>query len=130
MRRLSFLLFFALFSASWAALPPQSPEDLLGNSSDVVVGTVVEVRTWTERVKYGRDNFSVALVRIESVEKGKLQPGVLIEAHFRQTESRSKGWAGPQGQNEILEKGERARLYLQKVDGVYKLLEPNGWVTP
>ncbi len=130
MRKLSFLLFLALFGVSWAALPPLSPERLLDDSSDVVVGDVVEVRTWTERVKYGRDNFSVALVRIESVEKGKLQPGVLIEAHFRQTESRSKGWAGPQGQNEILKKGERARLYLRKVDGVYKLLEPNGWAAP
>lgn len=130
MRRLSFLFVLLLVSGAWAALPPRSPEQLVDDSSDVVVGTVVEVKSWTERVKFGNDLYSTALVRIETVEKGKLKPGVLIETHYRQTGSRSKGWAGPQGQNEALTKGTRARVYLEKQDGMYKLLEPNGWSAP
>ncbi len=128
--KLTLIVLLALLSVAWAALPPRSPEELAEHASDVIVGTVVETRTVSERVQYGRDLISVAMVRIESVEKGKLKPGVLIEAHFRQTESRSKGWAGPQGQNEPLTKDLKARLYLTKTKGVYQLLEPNGWSTP
>lgn len=128
--KLTLVLLLTLLSVAWAALPPRSPEDLVEQASDVVIGTVVEVKTVSERVKYGRDKFSAAMFRIESVEKGKLKPGVLIETHFRQTESRGKGWAGPQGQNEALTKGLQARLYLTKTDGIYQLLEPNGWATP
>jgi hypothetical protein len=113
-----------------AALPPLSTDQLVNDSSDVVVAEVMKVKTWTERVKYGRDEFSVAMVKIATVEKGKLQPGVLIEVHYRQTGSRAEGWAGPQGQNSPLPEGEKVRLYLLKQEGVYRLLEPNGWTTP
>lgn len=130
MRYLVLLLFLALSGPSWAALPPQSSELLLEGSSDVVVGTVVKLKSWSERVKYGRDEVFVALLRVDSVEKGKLQPGVLIEVHYRQTQSRAKGWVGPQGQSKGLEQGQTARLYLNKSEGVYRLLEPNGWSTP
>ncbi len=128
--KLTLVFLLTLLSVAWAALPPRSPEELVEQASEVVVGTVVEVKTVSERVKYGRDKFSVAMFRIESVDKGKLKPGVLIETHFRQTESRATGWAGPQGQNEPLTKGLQARLFLTKTDGIYQLLEPNGWTAP
>ena len=59
--------------------PPPVDRPAVNDSSDVVVAEVMKVKTWTERVKYGRDEFSVAMVKIATVEKGKLQPGVLIE---------------------------------------------------
>lgn len=113
---------------SRAALPPLSGEHRQQNSNAIVTATVISLETNKVGVKIGGyDILTTAKVKVETVEKGEIQPGKTIEVHYRQTGKRPKGWAGPQGQNQALTEGATVRLYLDQTFGAYHLLSPNGW---
>lgn len=123
------LFFFLCGSSAWAALPPLDSQEQRNESSEVVVGTVMNVRSKLEDVGNGKDRVYRVSFRVEGVEKGGLRSGVLITALFRQTAQRPDGWAGPQGQNVALTEDLKARLFLREADHEFWLLSPNGWET-
>ena len=74
-----------------------------------------------------------AKIRVHKFVRAELfseQEAETIEVKFWRPAKRPRGWAGPQGQNSILWRGEEVRLYLTRDSnqaGVYHLLMPNGW---
>jgi len=112
-----------------AAVPPLSPEELKASASNIVIGEVRNVYV-TERTlrKEFTDRLYVLEVLPKEVVKGKaLSSGRLIYARTWRPSSRPPGWAGPQGQNEIPERGKRVRLYLARdKEGGWDVLTPNG----
>ncbi len=127
MTRRIFLLVLTLTLIASAALPPLSDEERFNQSTDIVVGEVRAVKSKEEKVKQGTDWNYTAEVVVQSIVKGPIKPGDVIKVQFDKTGKRPMGWAGPQGQNEVLKEGTRARLYMTKDIGYYRLLVPNGW---
>lgn len=123
----TWLLILALTLTAWAALPPLSDEERFNKSTDIVIGEVRSVKVREEKVKNGTDFNYTAQVVVQSRVKGPLNAGDVINVQFDKTGKRPLGWAGPQGQNEVLTEGTRARLFMTKDIGFYRLLHPNGW---
>ena len=108
---------------AWAALPPLSEQDRQEQASDILDGTVLNIkRTEVDNDIEYRLNF-----RVENKVKGTLRSGILLPVILRQTGKRPAGWAGPQGQNEIPAEDQKVRFFLLEQQGVYRALEPNGW---
>ena len=123
-----FLLSLLLVLPVWAALPPQSPEDLKAEADLVVTATVTDVSKRSVELEAGYTNtvYEVDL-KVDKVEKGKMTGSALLVTCWT-PENRPEGWVGPQGQNEIPKSKERGRFYLRDVgEGAYEILEPNGW---
>lgn len=110
-----------------AALPPQSQEELSQQSTDIVLATVMNVKSSVQEVPGGDDRLFELNIRVDDVKKGSLRPGLTLTVIARQTGQRPEGWAGPQGQNEIPAEKSRVRLYLREDKNQFFLLEPNGW---
>lgn len=127
--KMPLLLFFFLFcgSSAWAALPPLDSQEQRNEAAEVVVGTVMNVKSELEEVGNGKDRVYKVSFRVDGVEKGRLRSGLLITVRFRRTAERPKGWAGPQGQNEPLVEDAKVRLFLRDGDSEFWLLTPNGW---
>lgn len=122
------LLLFLLTTPIWAALRPQSPEELTQRADEVLIGEVLSIKSSTVRVSRGRDTVYRIELRVDKAEKGSHTAGKVVKLECRKTLRRPVGWAGPQGQNEIPEKGQIIKAYLSKSPkGDLKLLEPNGW---
>ncbi|GMU57847.1 MAG: hypothetical protein AMXMBFR33_69930 [Candidatus Xenobia bacterium] len=113
--------------AARAALPPLSDEERLNTASDVVIGEVRTVEQKVEKIKVGTDIHYSAQVVVQEHVKGRLKPGDVIIVRFDQTGKRPPTWAGPQGQNEALTPGLRAKLFMTEDVGFFRLLQPNGW---
>ena len=114
--------------ATWAALPPLSPEEQRAGAEHVLVGQVNNVRSRSVEVANGTDRLFDLNFRVDDREKGTFRAGLTLTLKCRQTESRPQGWAGPQGQNEIPAEGSRIRVFVRESPGgELQLLEPNGW---
>lgn len=118
------LLLFLLTAPAWAALPPQSGEDLASSASYVFEGEVVSVTSEVKKVRNGTNRHYRVKVRISKWIKGSITVENPVLIFCKTTESRPPGWAGPQGQNDVPAKGDVGVFYVS--DG-FKLLEPNGW---
>lgn len=119
--------FFLFILPALAALPPLSPEELLEEARCVVVGTVVKLESSKKLRSNGYDNHYTLKIQIAEVKKGNLKAGQEIEVFCKQTGARMTGWAGPQGQNDVPDKGDSGVFYLSWGKNGYRLLEPNGW---
>ena len=126
MKRILLLLAIVAFPAL-AALPPQSPEDLLQQADHVWVGKVLKVERRTVLVSGGTDRLFELKFHIDDSEKGSQSEGTTVTVECRQTGRRLMGWAGPQGQDEIPDQDSTVRLYVTESKGRFSLLEPNGW---
>ncbi|MCE7868867.1 hypothetical protein DYH09_00655 [bacterium CPR1] len=121
------LLLLLVSLAARAALPPLSDEERLNTASDVIIGEVRAVEQKVEKIKLGTDIHYTAEVVVQEHLKGRLKPGDVIVVRFDRTGKRPPNWAGPQGQNEALTAGLRARLFMTEDVGFFRLLQPNGW---
>lgn len=126
-RSLLILLCLALTLAARAALPPLSAEERRDQASEIVSGTIMNVKETVQEVPGGDDRVYQLNVRVDEVKKGMLRPGLTITAICHQTGRRPEGWAGPQGQNEIPAEKSKVRLFMREQDNQFFLLEPNGW---
>jgi hypothetical protein len=122
---------FCLVSASliFAALPPRSKEDLEKTATDIVVGEVKEVYTSTREKRPGMVDmlycFEISTTKVEKGERGK--EGKIVMARAWTPSKRPSGWAGPQGQNVIPERGKTYKFYLvEGKDGALDAITPNG----
>ncbi len=111
---LSLLLLFCLARIAWGALPPLTQQELDEGSTDIVVATVLNVKTGIQEVPGGDDRVYELSIRVEEVRKGTLRAGLTLPVIARQTGRRPEGWAGPQGQNEIPGEKSNVRLYLRE----------------
>lgn len=127
MRRI-FLALFLLLTPAFAALPPQSPEELAKGSQFIVKGEVLKIESQRKLLSNGYDFHYTLTLKVTEVDKGDLKGARQIEVFCRQTGKRFGGWAGPQGQDDIPDKGARGTFYLSWGKTGYRLLEPNGWV--
>lgn len=120
---------FVLSLPALGALPPMTPSMLQSQADAIVVGRGTAVFERIIETSAGVDSQYLAEFRVERVEKGsQIQAGWLIYPHFWQPNQRPDGWAGPQGQNEVLITDTPIRLYLKQTEnGGWRLLEPNGW---
>lgn len=126
-RFLSLVALFFLALPALAALGPRPIEELVEHSDHVWVGTVGKVKTEVLRSKNGTDYLYQWSFPIEKIEKGSFETGTVVTVECRQAGKRPRGWAGPQGQNDVPSEGIKARLYVKESKGKFRLLEPNGW---
>lgn len=130
-RTLASILLLALTCASLAqaAIPPMDDNTREASATYVVTGKALEVTKREIDVRNGTDFEYTCIFRVAQVEKGRpMLEGIAIWVKFRRTGRRPSGMTGPQGQNEILSAGTKAKLYLYpQADGTFRLLEPNGW---
>ena len=114
-----------LLLALLMALPPLSPSTREKQAVIIATGTVV---TQTEKVETA-DNGSNSVYTVQfapdRVIKGKAPSNLSFT--YWQPKKRPQGWAGPQGQNSALSKGQKATVFLTGDEKGYRLLEPNGW---
>ncbi len=112
---------------AWAAIPPLSEQDREVRATEIVEGTVLNVKRREIPVKAGTNWDYDLNFRVEKAIKGSLRSGLLIPVKLRQTGKRPEGWAGGQGQNEIPSEDQRVRFFLHNDQGRFEALEPNGW---
>lgn len=127
--RLLIVLMLFLAAPALSALPPMTPSMLQAQADAVVVGRTRAVFSRTVETPAGVDRQFLAEFHVERVEKGEgIEAGWLVYPHFWQPDRRPQGWAGPQGQDEVLPLDVPVRLFLKRTDqGGWRLLEPNGW---
>jgi hypothetical protein len=124
----AFLLLLVVMAPVWAALPPLSPQELKKEADHILIGQVNNVTVKEVEVEGGTDRVYRLNFRVDDRKKGTLRSGLTLPIQCRQTAERPDGWAGPQGQNEIPAEGQKVRLFVRETpDGIFELLEPNGW---
>lgn len=116
---------FLLMLALLMALPPLSPPEREKQAVIIATGTVVSQTEKIETVDKGTNTVYTVQFAPDRTLKGKA-PSNLTFTYWR-TGKRPQGWAGPQGQNSALSKGQKATVFLQGDEKGYRLLEPNGW---
>ena len=110
------------------AVPPQSPEALRKGADVIVVGRVSKVDATLKQSnpEYADTVYAISLDLTKS-EKGDVKRGTSILAMTFKPATRPRGWAGPQGQNDVPAAGAIIRAYLRKTgDDAYEFLLPNG----
>lgn len=121
------IIFAGLSTASFAALPPLSPEELENNAEIIVTGEVLASRVLVHR----KPSSSIYLVRLSilvgSVEKGKDLIGGITTLDVRCWRMRKSDLVGPSGHYDIPADGSRFRMWLREnEDGQWEPLQPNG----
>lgn len=114
-----------------ADVPLLSPDELKSESSHVIVGKVRAVYSTTEKSKDWQDTYSVAEILVSTVGKGGgIESGDVLYAHYW-----NKKWIGDSdppphsGGHGGVSKGELVRAHLERKDGIYIVLLPNGFVS-
>jgi hypothetical protein len=122
-------------TALFAAIPNQTPEQLLKNADVIVVGTVQEIHAQRTTDELWDRQTGTVLFLVEQVEKGdKIGPGDQMNIGFWTTD-----WVGPEGKQPPHGNGHylpkpdpaaKVRVFVQiKEDGSYEALLPNGFVS-
>jgi len=128
------LLSFALFTlvvglTAQAAVPPLSDESRRELATHIVTGHVTSVKSQVVQVGSGMSNsvYTVKMI-VGTVDKGStLQQGQMIAFQFYKPKARPHGWAGPQGQNGMIQTNTTIRAFLKQDGQNYTLLMPNGF---
>lgn len=111
-----------------AAVPPLSDEMRSSIASDVVVATVSGISSEIVNVSQGANEIFQVMLKVNSVEKGRLHQGNMIIVYFWKMHSRPDGWCGRTGQYGVMELGAQIRAFMTTNDrGEYQLVEPNGF---
>jgi len=127
-RFLIFGLLLAVVLPAWAALGPLTPEELHERADHVLLGQVNNVSCKEVEVDGGLDRVYRLNFRVDERIKGSLRSGLTLPIQCRQTAERPAGWTGRQGQNEIPAEDQKVRVFVRETpEGIYELLEPNGW---
>ena len=128
------LLLASLTLPTVAELPPIPAERRLAQAGFIVEGEVLSVthtdnplpRKSEARGRFVNRNYT-AQVRILKVEKGDgLEVGQTVSIRYWKAQERPRGWAGPGGQYQLPNTGQRIRAYLGS-SNEHNLLNPNGW---
>lgn len=109
-----------------AALPPLSNDDLYSLANHVITGEVVSVARVEghERDGYRDDTFNIRISLTEP-SSGSLRAGDIVVVTAFQAGARPSGWAGPSGQYDIPDVGQKGVFFLS---AELALLNPNGWI--
>lgn len=126
LRKLSLLIAVVAISAQ-AALPPLSDEVREEISSDILTGIVMSSSSEIAQADMGSDRIFYVSLYVTETQKGSVRAGSVIELTYWRANERPDGWCGPGGQYGVMNRGAKVRAYLQKNDGIYSLIEPNGF---
>jgi len=113
-----------------AELPPLSNGDRVKLSDTIVNATVgVIAKTETGTATYSDDTYAAEVVVTGVHKSTTAKIGDKVTVHYWQAGRRPSGWAGPGGQYNALNTGDRVKLFLTGAGkNRYELLNPNGWV--
>lgn len=125
---------FAIFIGvtAQAAVPPLSEATRREIATHIVTGHVTSVKSEVVQIGPGMTNavFTVKMI-VDVVEKGtSLQQGQMIAFQFWKVRARPHGWAGPQGQNGMIQTNTAIRAFLKQDPHSaenFTLLVPNGF---
>ena len=115
-----------------AAVPPLSETSRREFATHIATGHVTSVKSELVQVGLGMSNavYTVKMI-VGEIEKGaSLQKGQMIAFQFWKSKTRPDGWAGPQGQNGMIQTNSTIRVFLkQDPPGAnsFNLLVPNGF---
>lgn len=131
LKSLGLLAFMLSCGLAQAEVPSMSPDVLKSESSHIVIGKIRAVYSSTEKSKKWENTNSVAEISVISVEKGAdLHTGNVIYAHYWNQKWIGKGDQEPHsGGHDGVSKGETVRAHLERKDGNFHVLLPNGFVT-
>ncbi|MEI8382022.1 MAG: hypothetical protein WCJ09_17970 [Planctomycetota bacterium] len=122
------LVSVAFVATVHAEIEPKSKEQLQSGSTDIAIGTVKMI--YTEETKDAQWHKTVGVIEIavSKLEKGdKLALGDSVYARFWTQHWIGKGNPPPFGTGHHLpKKGDEVRVYLERKDGGYDALLPNG----
>ena len=116
----------------WAEKAPRSSEALRSEADAIVVATIEKIRIESESSTlepgFGNSDWGIYLtLSVDSVEKGTITDEALEARCFRVRKRRSaRECLTPSGHHPIPENGTRVRVYLQKSDGSWHIVLPNG----
>lgn len=117
-------------SLSLAEIVPKSNDQLAKAAKNIVVGKLNAVYKETTQAGDWEDVAGIAEIAVEKVEHGDgIKPGDIVFARFW-----NRYWIGkkdppPYGTGHHLHnKGTQVRAYLDKANGVYEIILPNGLV--
>lgn len=117
--------------AARAALPPIPNAERIKRADAIVGVRVLSLRSQVveaRRDEHGvitHNNFT-AQVRVLGVRKGRLKRGALLTVRWWTLGDTPNGWAGPTGQYDAPQQGERRLFFLRGTKSSFDLLEPNG----
>lgn len=125
------VVFTLIQGTAQAEVPLLSPEELKSDSTHIVVGKVRAVYSTTEKSKDWADTYSVAEILVSTVEKGGgIDGGDVVYTHYWNTKWIGEGEPEPHsGGHGGVSKGEFVRAHLERKDGTYHVLLPNGFVS-
>ena len=122
----------SLNSLAYAEKAPLSVGELQKQADAIIVATIEHVRVESEPSRFERalGNFDWGIyltLRLETVEKGNVPDNQLEARCFRIRQRRSSTeYLTPSGHHPIPATGTRVRVYLEKEDGVWHVVLPNG----
>lgn len=112
---------------SQAALPPQPPAQRLANAQAVALVKINSVQSRGVKTSIGTNTQYVANAIVERVVKGNLKVRQRVTFQYWVAKTRPNGWAGPSGQYNLPQVGERGTFFARRVGTSWDLLQPNGW---
>lgn len=128
----SLFALFCLSSTTFAEKAPLSAEALQDEAQAIVVATIEQIRIESEASTFeqgfGNSDWGIYLtLSVESVEKGQVHNTTLEARCFRIKTRRSlQEYLTPSGHHPIPGIGTRVRAYLERRDGSWDVVLPNG----
>lgn len=122
------LLVVAFVATVHAEIAPKSKEQLQSGSTDIAIGTVKMIYTEETKDEQWHKTVGVIEIAVSKLEKGdKLALGDSVYARFWTQHWIGKGNPPPSGSGHHLpKKGDEVRVYLERKNGGYDALLPNG----
>lgn len=131
---LSLFAVVSLKSLAYAEKAPLSVGELQKRADAIIVAAIENVRVESEPSRFeralGNSDWGIYLtLRLETVEKGNVPDNQLEARCFRIKHRRSSTeYLTPSGHHPIPATGTRVRVYLEKEEGVWHVVLPNGIV--
>jgi hypothetical protein len=123
----------ALTATLRAERAPLTPDRLEQGSDLIISGQVLSLKVGTERshVESGFGNYDWAIdlnIRVQSIEKGRLDRSDSIVVRCFRIKSRKSAWEclTPSGNHPIPDVGAKVRAHLYRRGGVWRVVFPNG----
>jgi hypothetical protein len=120
----------------WAAIPPMTQEMRELEATYIIEGQILSVQKELVNVRGEDKHFKdwditaqVAVSKFLKSEDDDEENSKTIDIKYWKSGMRPRDWAGPQGQNGWISKGDQVRLFMKRNADAdhYDLLMPNGW---